>query len=98
MIAELKFKKYMQNKNTLLAIIIILFIGLVISVGGWYKASNGTFGSKSDDAKLMEFENSLSVCDKTETLSEQTACTRKLQDLSQLLNKYEEKIRNINVQ
>lgn len=86
----------MHNRNTLLAIIIILFIGLVISVGGWYQANKAFSDFRGDDAKLAEFENSLSVCDKTETPAEQQACARELAEFTKLLSKYEQKIRTIN--
>lgn len=88
----------MQNRNTLLAIIIILFIGLVISIGGWYRANKAFSDFRGDDAKLAEFENSLSVCDKTETIEEQNACARELAEFTKLLSKYEKKIKAINVQ
>lgn len=95
MIGKLEFITNMQNKNTLLAIIIILFIGLVISVGGWYRANKTFSDFRGDDAKLAGFENSLSVCDKTETPAEQSACARELAEFTKLLSKYEDKIRAI---
>lgn len=85
----------MQNKNTLLAVIIILFVALIIAVGGWYRANKAFSDFKGDDAKLAEFGDTLSVCDTTETPAEQVACAKKLAELATLLSKYEERISEI---
>lgn len=84
----------MQQQKTFIAIIVMLTVALIIALGGWIKTRSGISGL-NNPKNLGDPSLSLAVCDDLKTEGDDEVCTKKLIELSQLLSKYEQKIRSI---
>lgn len=84
----------MQQKQTFIAIIVMLVIAFVITLTGWVKARNELIAIKSG----QEFEQPsslLSICDNIQNSADEQACAEQLQEFSRLLTVYEQKLRGL---
>ncbi|HLP43840.1 MAG TPA: hypothetical protein VK145_01020 [Candidatus Nanoarchaeia archaeon] len=88
----------MDKTRIHIIIIVVLAAGWAISLGYYVQAKQEVQDIRSGSQEITSQERALSVCDDTSTAEKQQACVDQLVRFSGLLRKYEEKLKQINIQ
>ncbi len=89
----------MDRNKQLMAITGILVLGLIVTSVGWFQSHREVIKLKNVDSQVAQYEDSLAVCESnTATTYDPVTCVDRLTQLSKLLSKYEEKIKNIKIE
>ncbi len=87
----------LQKKNVPLWVVVALLVLLIISTIAWIKTSAELSKYTTVGQDIVQNQDSLAVCDDTNNPESQALCVKQLGELSKLLTKYEQKLRNINL-
>ncbi len=87
--------EYMERNKQCAVVIAILVLAVIFSTIGWIKAQNEVMMLKNVDQSIAQYDDSLAVCDSNSSESDDVACVERLSQLSNLLSKYEAKIKSI---
>ncbi len=90
----------MEKENIfkiLIAVCAVLAVAVIITTTGWVKSNQELRGFRSGDGELIGLEESFAVCEDTSEINKQNQCVERLSELSKLLAKYAEKLKEIEI-